>query len=669
MRITILRSLSFLALFFLACLLSLQVIAAGSDPQFTPLTKGQKVVVAESRYSPKGTVVSTELQRFLDRLGPFLQENPGLVIEVGGHTDSTGSPAMNKIISLKRAEEVIAYLVEKHKIPPERLIARAYGSERPLGDNGTENGRALNRRVEISPQSLLEPPARLTYLRRDVLSKRSYQEEFSKAVVNQGLFNHDRVLTRKESMANVLFEEQSELRLDPESLLIMQARTSDTSSPGTTENVQLLTGGLRTRLNRLKGSFSVGTPSCRIDAESVEIVVGLDAKKRAGVSVFDGKSKVKASGQEVQVPEGFGTTVDEGKPPDPPEPLPPAPTLKSPLQATVMVEKGTNLASVTLSWETPLEENMVDISPDENFSQLVQQQRIRGRDYKATLEPGTWYWRVSALSVKGLVGFPAHSSVTVIPFKASVELPLTVNGIGPEPLWTCDNPFQLTGRSELGARIESAGQSTPVDERGTFSLSIPLEPGLNKNQVTGSHPDFTSRTVSYSLRYQDFWEPGPVISFRVLTMPATNFDGAIGFQVGRSFDLGPHGQGEYAIGLAGMSWEEFPGQYTRNALSFPVTGEVLLMMNKSVRTVYLALGLTVYPTLLRERWPEGEETSGIQGGLVSHFYVSPEIGLGIALPDWGIPMEFQVSYSGILKDEPTMSESTGGINLSLKAIL
>jgi OmpA-OmpF porin, OOP family len=69
-------------------------------------------------------------------------------IEIGGHTDSTGPHAFNVRLSRERARSVRQYLLGRG-IPPGRLGATGYGPDQPLADNNTEEGRAINRRVEF----------------------------------------------------------------------------------------------------------------------------------------------------------------------------------------------------------------------------------------------------------------------------------------------------------------------------------------------------------------------------------------------------------------------------------------------------------------------------------------------------------------------------------------
>ena len=73
---------------------------------------------------------------------------PDELISVEGHTDSTGTPEHNQILSENRAGSVRDYLID-HSVPASRITAGGYGDTRPKASNDTPEGRQLNRRVEI----------------------------------------------------------------------------------------------------------------------------------------------------------------------------------------------------------------------------------------------------------------------------------------------------------------------------------------------------------------------------------------------------------------------------------------------------------------------------------------------------------------------------------------
>lgn len=84
----------------------------------------------------------------LNTLIVLLMENPGLRVEIGGHTDNVGNAEYNMTLSQQRADAVKNYLVEKG-IAANRLVSKGYGFSNPIADNDTEQNRAKNRRTEI----------------------------------------------------------------------------------------------------------------------------------------------------------------------------------------------------------------------------------------------------------------------------------------------------------------------------------------------------------------------------------------------------------------------------------------------------------------------------------------------------------------------------------------
>ncbi len=86
----------------------------------------------------------------LDEVVAVLERNPTLNVEIEGHTDSVGAEAYNQKLSENRAKAVMEHLVKKG-IQPERLSSAGYGFSRPIASNDTPEGRARNRRVELTP--------------------------------------------------------------------------------------------------------------------------------------------------------------------------------------------------------------------------------------------------------------------------------------------------------------------------------------------------------------------------------------------------------------------------------------------------------------------------------------------------------------------------------------
>lgn len=123
---------------------------APPPPAPKPVPPPKAAPVFENVYfNEKKTNIDPMAAKALDRDGEMLKENPDIKVEIGGHTDSLGSEKENRKISEKRAESAKKYLMDKFNIPGDRMIVKGYGSSKPIADNGTKEGRAKNRRVEI----------------------------------------------------------------------------------------------------------------------------------------------------------------------------------------------------------------------------------------------------------------------------------------------------------------------------------------------------------------------------------------------------------------------------------------------------------------------------------------------------------------------------------------
>jgi outer membrane protein OmpA-like peptidoglycan-associated protein len=111
---------------------------------------GNKVILNNIYFDFQSYSIKPESELVLQRLLASMQSNPNLNIEIAGHTDNVGSAESNLELSKKRAESVKKYLT-KQGISADRMKTTGYGEAYPLASNDDEeNGRELNRRIEIT---------------------------------------------------------------------------------------------------------------------------------------------------------------------------------------------------------------------------------------------------------------------------------------------------------------------------------------------------------------------------------------------------------------------------------------------------------------------------------------------------------------------------------------
>jgi len=110
---------------------------------------GSKVVMKNIFFDIGKTDLKNESIGELEQILNLMENNPGVKLQINGHTDNSGDPQTNKTLSLKRAETVMSFLITRG-VNSSRLKAVGYGEERPIVSNDDEQGgRAINRRTEI----------------------------------------------------------------------------------------------------------------------------------------------------------------------------------------------------------------------------------------------------------------------------------------------------------------------------------------------------------------------------------------------------------------------------------------------------------------------------------------------------------------------------------------
>ena len=99
-------------------------------------------------FDTDATAIKPDSQAIIAEIVKLLNANPGLKLEVQGHTDDSGTPAHNLQLSAGRANAVLGALLGQG-VDAARLTAKGYGQTKPIADNATEDGKARNRRVEL----------------------------------------------------------------------------------------------------------------------------------------------------------------------------------------------------------------------------------------------------------------------------------------------------------------------------------------------------------------------------------------------------------------------------------------------------------------------------------------------------------------------------------------
>ena len=115
------------------------------------INKSGHVAVYGIHFDTGKATIQPDSESVLQQIMQLMQENPALKLRVEGHTDNQGAAAANQALSERRAQAVVGWLTT-HGVAASRLKAQGFGASKPVADNGSEDGRAKNRRVELAKQ-------------------------------------------------------------------------------------------------------------------------------------------------------------------------------------------------------------------------------------------------------------------------------------------------------------------------------------------------------------------------------------------------------------------------------------------------------------------------------------------------------------------------------------
>lgn len=124
-------------------------VAASDRTLYDALVADGRVATQGILFASGSTTIRPESTPTLGEIADALRQNPSMRLRIEGHTDAVGDAASNQRLSEQRAQAVVAHLTSREGIAANRLEAAGMGQTTPVADNGTAEGRAQNRRVEL----------------------------------------------------------------------------------------------------------------------------------------------------------------------------------------------------------------------------------------------------------------------------------------------------------------------------------------------------------------------------------------------------------------------------------------------------------------------------------------------------------------------------------------
>lgn len=126
-----------------------KMVTVSASDMAKALADAGRIALYGIYFDTNKSAVKAQSRPTLEQIAALLKAQPKLKLAVVGHTDDIGGASYNKGLSQRRADAVVATLIEDFGIAPERLESRGLGMDKPVADNDSEEGRAKNRRVEL----------------------------------------------------------------------------------------------------------------------------------------------------------------------------------------------------------------------------------------------------------------------------------------------------------------------------------------------------------------------------------------------------------------------------------------------------------------------------------------------------------------------------------------
>lgn len=395
------------------CVVTL-VVGLQAPPRFD-LRPGRKLTVKGNMFGAGSAVLAASEVAWLKEFADYLVERPNLYLVITGYTDNQGDSLANKRLSEARAKSVQEYLI-RNGIDAARLKTFGKGSESPIASNETDEGRALNRRVEIIATSpfterpltnangkALTPEGRITAMLPPVRSLTPWETEWMPTRLGESIYEYHRLETGIKARAEITFSNKHRIQVAEQSQVVIYGKGASPLAGKPNEQLRLMQGGLWVNIQSLQqtealristnmGEFSLGKSSAKIE---------VDSAAQALLSVHSGNVSLKNSADSaagaMTVPENFGTRMAAHSAPEKPRPLPLVPQLLEPLGIDSL-----SAGNLIFIWRKYSPRARFEVSQTITFDKPIYASLSTKDSAHVLLSEGEWYVRLAGIDSIGL---------------------------------------------------------------------------------------------------------------------------------------------------------------------------------------------------------------------------------------------------------------------------
>jgi len=359
----------------------------------------------------------------------------------------------------------------------------------------------VSRLIELRRKADIE--ARLEQKTGQVDRRRGLITEWISASVGDLFQRADGIRTGRESQAQLVFLDGSDVVLYENTVAVIRQSRIDRLTNRSEVEIELSDGGVLTRLSaaaRNQSEYTVNTGESSSRVRSNSFWAESQSGNRVLLSNFDGEVLVSAARSEVVLQENQGTVVVRGR-----EPTAPIPLLGAPAVDWSRPDSIIYTADLELLWSEVENASFyeVDIAPTRTFDSGVRTRRAATNQIKLSeIASGVSFVQIRAFDQNGLRGNNSQV-LRLIHIATNAPPPIIPDVRGMPVIYSLERDYYLTGTTQPGVRLWAGDQAVPVDADGRFEARIQLDPDQPQRSITllASDPAGNRRELTQTIRY------------------------------------------------------------------------------------------------------------------------------------------------------------------------
>ncbi len=360
--------------------------------------------------------------------------------------------------------------------------------------------KASDARKEAESKSKQQSDATVAYAKGSIEAKKPVEPLWKSVPILSKLFENDRIRTLSNSVAEILFQDKSKIKLSENSQLVIQKARVDLLKNRTEAEVKLEKGNAYAFLSgkSAKKDFKVSVPGAESNINSKSFFLKKE-EKSTKIANYDGEISINSKGKSVVIKENQGSTVSDNGGVTDPKDLIPAPALSAPADKERLLAD-----SIRFTWSPSAgaRHYWFEIANQKDFQNLVYTSRtLTATSVTVKLQDGIYYWRVSAEDNEGFPG-PFSSPRNLNIEARSTYAYLAVSS--PQNGTVFNQPdIVIKGSTEPGNSLTIDGADLTVDpSTGSFSYPVTLQKGINKFELRAVNPSGGENSVTLQVKYQ-----------------------------------------------------------------------------------------------------------------------------------------------------------------------